>query len=150
MNAKEKRDTIIELRSRKIVKRKLEVALRSLQPKIEKVKEDREKRKEHLSEYRNYNDLQDAYGWGFITEEEFDALAIALEQGTEAIDNEISEHEIAASIISGWLKITDGDIASLEFDLMPESKKKKIRDESYEILKRREERRIQNERQAEI
>ena len=150
MNAKEKRDTIIELRSRKIVKRKLEVALRSLQPKIEKTKEDREKRKERLSEYRNYNDLQDAYGWGFITEEEFDALAIALEQRTEAIDNEISEHEIAASIISGWLKITAGDIASLEFDLMPESKKQKIREENLEILKRREERRANNERQAEI
>ena len=145
MTAEEMKDLKIELRARKIVKRKLEVAIRSLMPKISQQVAAREARKQQLTEYRNYNDLQDAYGWGIITEEEFDRLAAALETGTEAIDKEVTAEEIAKDVLTGWLRITSGDISSLEFEMLPEKKQIEILEQNYEIAKRRQERRANNE-----
>lgn len=141
MTKEELKDLKIELAARKIIRRKLESNINALEPAILKTVEAREARKEQLSEYKNYNDLQDAYGWGFITEEEFDTLAEALENGIEQIDKEISAHEIAKQILSGWLKITNGDIYDLEFQLLSPKKQKEIRDRSYEIEMKRKERR---------
>ena len=145
MTAEEMKDLKIELRARKIVKRKLEVAIRSLMPKISQQVAAREARKQQLTEYRNYNDLQDAYGWGIITEEEFDRLAAALETGTEAIDKEVTAEEIAKDVLTGWLRRTSGDISSLEFEMLPEKKQIEILEQNYEIAKRRQERRANNE-----
>lgn len=41
---------------------------------------ERKKAEKRLGEYRTYNDLQDAYGCGVITERQFDRLAALLEK----------------------------------------------------------------------
>ena len=68
-----KKDIRLELKARKIVKKKLESAIKSLEKPISKLIADREKRKETLLQYKDEHELLDAYGWGFITEEEYEA-----------------------------------------------------------------------------
>lgn len=142
MTDKEKKDLKIELKSRQIVLHKLTVALNSLTSrKIAKIVEERHKREEQLSEYKNEDEIADAYGWGFMSEEEYDDLLSRFREGKEAIRNEKSAEEIAAEILSGWIRITEGDIESLRFDLLSDEKKEEIRQRNYEIAQRREERR---------
>lgn len=140
-----KKEIRLELKARKIIKKKLEKVIKSLEKPISKLVADRDKRKETLMQYKDEHELQDAYGWGFITEEEYDALLAQLREGTDAIDAETSAQEIAKDILSGWLKITLSDISSLEFDLLPKKKQDEIREENYRILKEREERRRKRE-----
>ena len=142
MTDKEKKDLKIELKSRQIVLHKLNVARNSLTSrKIAKIVEERQKREAELSEYKNEDEIADAYGWGFMSEEEYDDLLSRFREGKEAIRNEKSAEEIAAEILSGWIRITEGDIESLRFDLLSDEKKEEIRQRNYEIAQRREERR---------
>lgn len=141
MTDKEKKDLRVELKARKIVQKKLNTATVALYKKILKIRAEREKRIAELSEYRDERDLQDAYGWGIITEEEYDRRLAALRDGRDKIDAEVSEEEIAWDILSGWIRITEGDIESLRFDLLPDEKKEEIRQRNYEIAQRREVRR---------
>lgn len=145
MSGISKKDLRTDLRGRKIVKRKLESAIRSLDKAIVKIDADRAKRRETLMQYKSEAELQDAYGWGFITEEEYDALLEQFRSGTEAIDAEKSPQEIAKEILIGWLRLTYSDITSLEFDLLPEKKQDEIRERNYQIAMELEERRRKRE-----
>ena len=145
MTKQEKNDLKVELKSRKIIKKKLETAIRDLSRTIDRIRNDRLNRIEQLSQYKNEDDLADAYGWGFISESEYDTLLAQMREGQEKISKEISAEEIASGMLRGWLKITDGDIASLEFDLLSDAKKAEIRKRNEEITARREARRREQE-----
>lgn len=138
---KEKKDLKIELKSRQLVLKKLETARRALEKSCKRIQDERAVREAELSEYKNEDEIADAYGWGFMSEEEYDDLIARFREGKEAIRNEKSAEEIAAEILSGWIRITEGDIDSLKFDLLPDEKKEEIRQRNYEIAQRREERR---------
>ena len=66
LSAKEKKDMKVELKARKIVLKKLDSSLSSLDKSIDRIRQKREDRKASLSDYRNEHELQDAYGWDFI------------------------------------------------------------------------------------
>lgn len=137
MTQKEKEELTIELKSRQIVRKKLDSIIGALDKDILLIKADRIKRKNELLEYKSETELQDAYGWGFITEEEYDALLAAWRSGTELIDNEKTAKEIAQEILRGWRKIILSDIDALQFELLPDKKKEEIRKRNYEIAQRR-------------
>lgn len=141
MTNKEKKDLKIELKSRQIVLKKLETARRALEKTCTRIQAERIRREAELSEYKNEDEIADAYGWGFMSEEEYDELLARFQEGKEAIRNEKSAEEIAVEILSGWIWITEGDIESLRFDLLSDEKKEEIRQRNYEIAQRREERR---------
>lgn len=141
MTDKEKKDLKIELKSRKLVLKKLETARRALEKTCKRIQNERACREAELSEYKNEDEIADAYGWGFMSEEEYDDLLTRFREGKEAIRNEKSSEEIAAEILSGWIRITEGDIESIRFDLLSDEKKEEIRQQNYEIAQRREERR---------
>lgn len=137
MTVEEKKNIKIELKSRKIVVKKLESAIKSLRKITDRQKAEREERKQHLSEYKNERDLQDAYGWGFIEEEEYDRLRKAMQDGIEIIDSEKTAEEIALEIISGWRKLMNSDISDLEFQLLPAKEQDRIREQNYQIILKR-------------
>lgn len=140
MTEKERSSIKVELKSRKIVEKKLETAIRALEKPIARIKAEREKRKEELSEYRDERDLLDAYGWGIITEEEYDDLRDRMAAGKDLIDNEKSEYEIAQEMMRSWLRDIRSDIESLKFDLLPAEKQVEILENNYRIAKQRIER----------
>lgn len=147
MDKKERNDLKLELAARKMVLKKIESAKRSFSGRIAKVKEDRQNRKDALSEYKNEDEILDAYGWGFITEEEYDRLREEFEKGQESIDNEVSSVELADNILNGWAKIMRSDISELEFELLPKKKQDEIREKNYEIILERQKRRTARERE---
>lgn len=140
MDKNEKKAVECELKARKMVLKKIVSARKTFGAKIEAVKAEREQRKATLSEYKNEDEILDAYGWGFITEEEYDKLRKEFADGTEAIDNEVSPVEVADGILLGWEKILRSDIDSLEFDLLPPKKQEAIRQRNYEIALERKKR----------
>lgn len=121
MTNKEKKDLKIELKSRQLFLKKLETARRALEKTCTRIQAERVRREEQLFEYGN--------------------LLSRFREGKEAIRDEKSAEEIAAEILSGWIRITEGDIESLRFDLLSDEKKEEIRQRNYEIAQRREERR---------
>jgi len=140
MTDAERKELKLEIKGRKIVVNKLETALKALNKKVDKIEKDRQNRKETLLEYKDESELQDAYGWGFITEDEYDKLIEAMRKGVQTIDEETSPEEIAKHIIQEWLGRMRSDIYSFEYDLLPPEKQAEIMKKNEEILQKRKER----------
>lgn len=140
MTDSERKELKLEIKGRKIVVKKLETALKALNKKVNKIEEDRQNRKETLLEYKDETDLQDAYGWGFITEDEYYKLLDSMRTGVQTIDEETSPEEIAKHIIREWIGRMQSDISSFEFDLLPPEKQAEIMKRNEEILQKRKER----------
>ena len=128
-----------EIAARKLVMKRLRSPLQHAQALAEKTKAARIKRIEELSEYKSYYDAQEAYGFGAITEDEFDAIVDFLEN-SEQLKEQKSVEEHAANILADFVNGLSREIAGLEFELLPPKKQKEIRDKNYELLERRKER----------
>lgn len=135
---REEREALqIEIKARKELARRLEHPLKLLEVAAEKEQKKRQERIEHLTEYKSYREAQDAYGWESITEEEFDEIVRILEEGTEALEKETTPVEVAKNILNRFVNGLVSEIASFEFDLLPEDEKERIRQKNDEILARR-------------
>ena len=148
MTIEERKDTKIELKSRKIVVKKLESAIKSLKKVTDRQKAEREERKQNLSQYKDEHELQEAYGWGFIEEDEYDRLLEQMKNGIDAIDSEKTAEEIALEIINHWERIMSSDISDLKFQLLPEKEQERIREQNYQIAMKRQEKRLQRESES--
>ena len=144
--AKELRDNIkFEIKCRKLVVKRLRSPLAHAQALGEKKRDERLARIAELSEYKSFADAQEAYGFGCITEEEFDNIVDFLEH-SEEMKQVKSAEEHAADMIAEFVNRLEAEIAGFEFELLPEKKQKEIRNKNYELLKRRDERRRAAER----
>ncbi len=134
-----------EITARKLVIKRLRSPLAHAQALGEKKHGERLARIAELSEYKSYSDAQEAYGFGCITEEEFDTIVDFLEHSEEMKQiKSVEEH--AADILAEFVNRLQVEIAGFEFELLPEKKKEEIRNKNYELLKRRDERRKTVER----
>ena len=135
---REEREEIkLEIRARKELQKRLEHPMKLLKAAAEKAAQKRRERIEHLTEYKSYREAQDAYGWDLITEEEFDEIVRIMEEGTEALEKETTPVEIAVDILKKFIGGLSYEIASFEFDLLPEAEKERVRQKNEEILARR-------------
>lgn len=135
---KEERKALqLEIKARQDLIRRLEHPQKLLKVAAEKEQKKRQERIEHLTEYKSYSEAQEAYGWELITEEEFDEIVRILEKGTESIEKEITPVEIAKNILAKFVGGLHYEIASFEFDLLPEKEKERVRQKNEEILERR-------------
>ena len=141
---KERKELRHEIRARELVIKKVENAHTRLKKQAENKLNERKQRVEELSLYRSEQDLLDAYGWGFITEEEYDRLREMREKGEDSILNDKSAEEYAAKILGEFIMRLHHDISSLKFELLPEKEKDRIRNQNYEIAMRRAARRSGN------
>lgn len=126
-----------EIRARKLVIKKIENAHNRLKKQAENKLNERKQKVENLSVYRDERDLLDAYGWGFITEEEYNKIRLMLEEGKDSILNDKSAEEYAAQILGEFIIRLKHDISSLEFELLPEKEQNRIREQNYEIAMKR-------------
>lgn len=145
LSKKERKDLRIELKGRKIVLKKLNTAISAIEKTVGKIVSEREKRKAVISEYRDENDIQDAYGWGFITEDEYYSLLDQMRSGVESIDSEVSAEEIALNMLQEWRKRVWSDIHSIEFELLPIEKQKELLEKEYETIQNRKTREVRYE-----
>ena len=135
------KDTKIELKARKLVLAKLESALKPLAAKAERNRVDRAVRRETLlGEYKTYEEAHEAYGYGYISEKEFEEITEFLESSQKKVDAPDAE-AIAADILKGWIKLTKSDIDHLEFELKSPEEQEEIRRKKEEFRIEQEERR---------
>lgn len=136
---KSRADLRQEIRVRKLVVKRLETPLKLAVAAGEKKRAARLARLDELGEYKSYNDAQDAYGFGCITEEEFDQIVDFLENKEQMKDvKSVEEH--AADILQEFVCGLRREIASFEFDLLPKKEQERIRQQNYELLERRKQR----------
>lgn len=143
LHEKELRKSIrLEIRARKIVLNRLESPLKWAKVAGEKKKAARAERWAAASVYGSYEEAQEAYGCGCITQEEFWEITDILEEGQEHIDNAISPEEAAADILQEIVARIQKEIHDFEWDLLTEKEKQRIRAENERILERRKNRNI--------
>lgn len=143
----ERKSLRTEIKARKIIIKKLETAISALQKTADRQKAEKEAERTKLLEYKTYHDAQDTYGWGLITEEEFDRIVEFLESSQEVVDEPTAE-DIAVKVLLNWQHHMGSEIANIEFEMLPKEEQSKILDKNLEILKRREERRKEREHEA--
>lgn len=142
MNEHEKQHRIAlrqEIKSRKLVLKRLAYPLSLAIAAAEKEKAARLKRLDELGQYKDFQDAQDAYGFGVITEEEYDAVLDFLEN-KEKMEAVKSLEEHAADILQEFVLKLQRDIAGFEFELLPQKEQAKIRQRNYELSERRRQR----------
>lgn len=145
MTTEERKEIEADLKARKILLKKFESVLKDLEKKSLSHKEKRKEKLLSLREYKTYEEAHEAYGWGYITEEEFRDIVAFIEKGDSEIENDLSPHEIAANIVRGYIKILRSDIFSLSFDLLPEKEKERERELAYQKAMEREKRKEEKE-----
>lgn len=137
---KERKSIRVEIKARKLVIKKLATAISALQKTADRQKAEKTAKREKLLEYKTYNEAQDAYGYGFITEEEFDEIVEYLEKSQEIVDEPTAE-ELALKILLNWRHHMGLEIANLEFEMLPKEEQSRILEKNIEILQKREARR---------
>lgn len=137
---KERKSIRVEIKARKLVIKKLATAISALQKTADRQKAEKTAKREKLLEYKTYNEAQDAYGYGFITEEEFDEIVEFLEK-SQAIVDEPTAEELALKILLSWRHHMGLEIANLEFEMLPKEEQSRILEKNIEILQKREARR---------
>lgn len=137
---KERKSIRVEIKARKLVIKKLATAISALQKTADRQKAEKTAKREKLLEYKTYNEAQDAYGYGFITEEEFDEIVEFLEKSQQIVDEPTAE-ELALKILLNWRHHMGLEIANLEFEMLPKEEQSRILEKNIEILQKREARR---------
>lgn len=143
---KERKESRVEIKARKLIIKKLETAITALRKTANRQKAEKQAEREKLLEYKTYQEAQDAYGWGLITEEEFDKIVEFLESSQKAVDEPTAE-DIAIKTLMSWQSLMGAEIANLEFELLPKEEQRRILDNNLRILEKREARRKAAEQQ---
>ena len=143
---KERKEARVEIKARKLVIKKLNTAIDALKKTANRQKAEKQAERDKLLQYKTYQEAQDAYGWGYIDETEFDAITEFLQTSQSVVDEPTAE-EIAVRTLQDWLHLMGSEIASLEFEMLPKEEQRKILDKNLEILQKREERRKARESQ---
>ena len=134
MNELSEKEIKKEIRIRKLVIKKLETAIRDLNRSVETQKKKKRDRLERLMEYKTYEEAHEAYGYGFLTEQEFYEVQDLLEEKENKIEAPGVE-ECAARILLSLEKEMYSDIRSFEFELLPQKERTRILEENYARLK---------------
>lgn len=129
-------DLRYEIKARKLALKRLEHPLALSKAAAEKKRSERIARLEELGEYKTYEEAHDAYGWGFITEEEFESIKNFLEH-KEELKGERSAEEYAANILQEFVARLQREIASFQFELLPKKEQQRIQQQHAELLERR-------------
>jgi ATP-dependent Clp protease adapter protein ClpS len=113
---------LMEAKACKLLLKDLERIRAKLRRHIEKEAADRKAEFEAAMEYHSESDIQEAYGWEFISEQQYERYLELFRQGRKALD----EHsptvtELALSILNRIFQDIDRDCRQCEFEaLSPE------------------------------
>lgn len=141
MTEQERKTTKAAVGAIKDILKRLEYPKKQLENAANKAINKRKEIVEKLTKYKDEDDLRDAYGYGCITEEEYERLLDLMREGQEAIENDHSSAELALDYLKRYIGELCTELHALEFDLLPEKEKDRIRQQNYEIAMKREARR---------
>lgn len=125
--------------------KKLEPVKRSLEKTVEREKAKRAERTAVLSEYKTEQDIQDAFGYDLITDNERRQLIEMLETGEKYVDDTQTKASVALHFLRDIISRLYKQVSSFEFELLPPEEKAKRLVAAEEIRERAEIRRAVRE-----
>lgn len=111
--------TKLEISAREELLRRLAAPMKRLEEADAKEQQKRRERVDSLSEYKTTRDVQDAYGYDMITEDEYRTLMDFFENGQEYIDDTVTPVNIAMRLLREYMHRISVEMGSLKFDLLP-------------------------------
>lgn len=117
--AEERKDLQLEIKARRELLNRLGHPMKLLEAAAEKEKAKREERVARAREYATAEDAHEAFGWGVISEEEYEAIAAAFEAGEAYVENTVTPVEAALHILKEFSGRLSSEVRSFEFDLLP-------------------------------
>lgn len=90
---------------------------------VEASKKEKQKRaqayQQTLGTYKTEKEAHEAYGYGFITSEEYDQICEIIEKGAEFVENNKSAIEYAEAILRDYVNKLKLEVASIASDALP-------------------------------
>jgi hypothetical protein len=136
MKREERKNLELEIKARKEVIKRLTYPIAQLVKADAKERAKRKERAAALSEYKTIVEAQDAYGYGIITDDEYDAICEAIESGEKYVEETMTPVNLALKILRDFTRQMESEIRSLEFELLPPEEQAKRRADSEEIRER--------------
>ncbi|OPY64102.1 MAG: hypothetical protein A4E56_00156 [Pelotomaculum sp. PtaU1.Bin065] len=123
--------------------KKLESVNKTLEARVEREKSKRAERASAISEYKTEADIQDAYGYDLITDDERRQLLEQLETGEKYVEDTETRASVALTLLRGFIGKLSREAASLEFELLPPEEQAKRLKASEKFRERVQKRRNQ-------
>lgn len=124
---KEERDSLkLEIDARELLIKKLKSAKDGLQKLSDKEKKKREDKINSMTEYANIEEAREVWGWGAISDKEFEEVKTFFEKGADFIANTVSPQEYAHKLLTEYIVRLHREVASIKFELLPEEEKRRI------------------------
>jgi len=133
----------LDAEGRRLLVKKLERVEKTLEATVEREKSKRAARAADLSEYKTEAEIQDAYGYDLITDDERRQLLEQLETGEKYVKDTETKASVALTLLRGFIGKLSREAASLEFELLPPEEQAKRLKASEEFRERVQKRRNQ-------
>ena len=111
------------IKANRLVMRKLNAPLKTLEQRAERQKQKRRERFEKLTEFSNLEEARTAYGMGWISRKRFEEVQDYFEHEDDFNESEISAEEVAYNILFDFYKKISTQELHLGLDLIAERKK---------------------------
>lgn len=94
----------LERKSREELLKRLEYPRKLLEKAAAKRVNERKEKFARFTRFADEKEAQEAYGWGMITEKEYDELCDLFRKGEEEIENERSVEECALEMLESFMR----------------------------------------------
>lgn len=115
----------LEVDTCELLLKKLETVKVSLAKAVEKERQKRQERADAINKYTTQEEIQDAYGYGMITDDERYILLNQLEKNQQHVDDTRTKNDLALSEINQIMQKIRKDQIEFEFEMLPEEDKEK-------------------------
>lgn len=119
-----------EVSCRAVARDKLQIEIRKLERMAERERDARDQRRRYLAQYETLEEAQEAYGYGNITQNEYDWIQDIFD-GTTG-DNTPSVTEAALSILRDFRNRLAQEIRDFQWADLPDAVKERITRETEE------------------
>ena len=124
-----KQATILELRARKEIIKRLQYPLNQLKKAVEKEKNTRQQRASKLLAFETLEEAQEAYGYAEISYEEFYLVRKCFKNAETLVNGTLTATDIALGLLHDFIRRVESEKHDLEFELKSPEEKDRIRRE---------------------
>jgi len=125
-------DIIFEIKCREYLVKRLGVLRRDIEKTVAKEMAKRESRVEELCEYKDFDQAQEAYAYGDISFEEYDAIRVALETGADFAESKTPK-SAALEILIDFMERQKREIRDFEWELKTPEERERIEKSNAEF-----------------
>ena len=126
----------LELKARLDLLKRLQFPMKQLHKAVEKETAERQKREKALLSYETLADAQEAYGYGEISQEEYDMIQESFEHMEDVVLGTVTPTSIAHGILYDFIRNLKSEVYDLEFETKSPEEQDRIRRESEERRER--------------